>query len=162
MQCQNCGSPATVHQTFIVNGGKRETHLCQSCAEKQQIIKQQELNLPAILQTLIGQQLGPLTDTLARLTCPGCGIKYMEFRAEGRLGCPRDYDIFRLGLDPLLRRIHRATRHVGKTPQRPSLSLERQTELIALRRQLQTAVAAESFEEASRLRDLIRKKECHG
>lgn len=158
MQCQNCSNPATVHQTFIVGGQKQVTHLCQACAEQQQFVKKQELNLPAILQTLIGQQLGPLTDTLARLTCPSCGIKYMEFRAEGRLGCPQDYDVFRVGLEPLLRRIHRAHRHVGKTPRRlPSRA--RQTELIQLRRQLQTAVEAEAFEEAARLRDLIRQKE---
>ena len=59
------------------------------------------LNLPAILQTLIGQHVGQLTDELARLTCPVCGIKYMEFRAEGRLGCPHDYTVFRAGLEPL-------------------------------------------------------------
>ena len=88
----------------------------RQCAEKQQLLKQQELNLSAILQTVIGQHLGPLTDELARLTCPACGIKYMEFRAEGRLGCPHDYEVFRAGLEPLLQRIHRATRHVGKAP----------------------------------------------
>src|SRR5580704_18298980 len=119
MKCQTCPNPATVHLTDIINGKKRELHYCQSCAEKQQLVKQQgEFNLPAILQTLIGQHVGQLTDELARLTCPACGIKYMEFRAEGRVGCPHDYDVFRLGLEPLLKRIHRATRHKGKCPRR--------------------------------------------
>ena len=62
---------------------------------------------------------GQLTDELARLTCPACGIKYMEFRSEGRLGCPHDYQVFRTGLEPLLNKIHRADRHVGKRPRRP-------------------------------------------
>lgn len=159
MQCQNCPNPATVHQTFIVEGQKQVTHLCQSCAEKQQVLVHKELNLPAILQTLITQQLGPVTDSLSRLTCPCCGIKYMEFRAEGRLGCPKDYDVFRVGLEPLLRRIHRATRHLGKGPRRNPHAQQRHTELIALRRQLQTAVETEAFEDAVRLRDLIRQKE---
>src|SRR5262245_17011176 len=108
MQCQDCPNEATVHQTLLVDGQKQVTPLCEACAEKRQLVKQHELNLPAILQTLISNQLGPLTDKLARLTCPSCGIKYMEFRAEGRLGCPQDYDVFRLGLAPLLQRIHRA------------------------------------------------------
>src|SRR6267378_1369695 len=82
VKCQSCSRPATVH-------------LCESCAEQQQLVKHQELNLPAILQTLIGQHIGQLNDELARLTCPACGIKYMEFRAEGRLGCPHDYTVFR-------------------------------------------------------------------
>ena len=120
MKCQLCSKPATVHLTDIVNNTKKELHLCQACAEAQQLLKHQELNLPAILQSLIGQHLGP-TDELARLRCPACGIKYMEFRAQGRLGCPHDYDVFRAGIEPLLERIHRAVRHVGKSPRRGTL-----------------------------------------
>jgi protein arginine kinase activator len=159
MKCQSCGSPATVHLTDIVDGHKKELHLCQACAEGQQLVKQQELNLPAILQTILGQHLGPATDELARLTCPVCGIKYMEFRAEGRLGCPHDYEAFRTGLEPLLQRIHRAGRHVGKAPRRRPGPPAAQAELLALRRRLRAAVEAESYEEAAHLRDVIRQKE---
>ena len=158
MKCQLCSNPATVHLTDIVNNHKKELHLCQGCAEAQQLLKHQELNLPAILQSLIGQHLGP-TDELARLRCPACGIKYMEFRAQGRLGCPHDYTVFRTALGPLLRRIHRQDRHVGKVPRRGAEAATRQTELVELRRQLQAAVEAEEYEEAARLRDLLRKKE---
>jgi protein arginine kinase activator len=160
MKCQSCSSPATVHLTEITKSGqKKEVHLCEACAEQQQLIKQQELNLPAILQTLIGQHVGPLTDELARLSCPACGIMYMEFRAEGRLGCPHDYEVFRVGLLPLLQRIHRATRHVGKAPRRRPFPAALQAELLELRKQLRAAVESESYEEAARLRDRIRQKE---
>src|SRR6516164_3164547 len=107
MKCQICSAQATVHLTDMVQGEKRELHFCQVCAEKQQLVKKQELNLPAILQTLISTHIGPLTDELARLTCPACGIKYMEFRSGGRLGCPHDYQVFRKPLLSLLKRIHR-------------------------------------------------------
>ncbi len=159
MKCQSCSKPATVHLTDIVAGQKKVLHLCEACAEQKQLIKQQELNLPAILQTLIGQHIGQPTDELARLTCPVCGIKYMEFRAEGRLGCPHDYQAFRIGLEPLLRRIHRAGRHVGKVPRRRPNSAALVAELTELRGQLREAVEAEAYEDAARLRDLIRKKE---
>lgn len=160
MKCQYCSNPATVHLTSIVEKKKKELHLCQDCAEQHQLkVKPQELNLPAILQTLIGHHVGPLTDELARLTCPACGIKYMEFRAEGRLGCPHDYAIFRVGLEPLLQRIHRAGRHVGKSPRRRPPSPERQAEIIDVKRLLRAAVEAEHYEEAARLRDLLREKE---
>jgi protein arginine kinase activator len=158
VKCQQCSSPATVHLTNIENNQKREIHLCQRCAEAQQLIKKQELNLPAILHTLIGQHVGPWTDELARLTCPVCGIRYMEFRAAGRLGCPHDYNVFRAGLEPLLSRIHRSTRHAGKRPRRV-VSADRQAELVELRRKLRAAVEAEAYEEAARLRDLLRRKE---
>jgi len=159
VKCQFCSNPATVHLTDIVANQKKELHLCQSCAEQQQLVKHQEINLPAILQNLLGQHLGQQTDELARLTCPACGIKYMEFRAQGRLGCPHDYAVFRTGLEPLLQRIHRATRHAGKMPRRAGAAPERQAELVELRRRLQQAVDQEAYEEAARLRDLLRKKE---
>jgi protein arginine kinase activator len=160
MKCQSCSSPATVHLTNITaDGQKKVLHLCQDCAEQQQLTKQQELNLPAILQALIGEHVGPLTDQLARLTCPACGIKYMEFRAEGRLGCPHDYEVFRPGLEPLLQRIHRAVRHVGKAPRHGPPDPATQAELVDLRRQLRAAVEAEAYEEAARVRDLLRQKE---
>lgn len=159
MKCQSCSRAATVHLTDIVNGHKKELHLCQDCAEKQQLIKKQELNLPAILQTLIGQHVDQLTDKLARLTCPECGIKYMEFRAEGRLGCPNDYEVFRAGLEPLLQRIHRAAKHVGKVPRHRHRNQTLQAELVDLRKRLRQAVEEEAYEEAAHVRDLIRQRE---
>jgi protein arginine kinase activator len=158
VKCQLCSNPATVHLTDIVHNHKKELHLCQSCAEKQHLVQKKELNLPAILQNLIGAHLGPQTGALARLACPACGIKYMEFRAEGRLGCPHDYAVFRTGLLPLLQRIHRAQAHVGKTPRRAP-DPKRCAQLVELRRRLQGAVDTEAFEEAARLRDLLREKE---
>jgi len=148
-----------VHLTDFVKGQKNETHLCQACAEKKQLLNKQELNLSAILQTVIGPHIGALTDDLARLTCPDCGIKYMEFKAEGRLGCPRDYDVFQAALTPLLQRIHRSTRHTGKQPRHGRRQAAWFAEVGALRLELRQAVDCENYEEAARLRDLLRKKE---
>jgi len=159
MKCQSCSAAATVHLTDIVQGQKREMHFCQACAEKQQLIKKQELNLPAILQTLISTHIGPLTDELARLTCPACGIKYMEFRSEGRLGCPYDYQVFQSGLEPLLKRIHRSARHQGKIPKCSAANAVRQGEILELYGKLRAAIDAEEYEEAARMRDLIKQKE---
>lgn len=159
MKCQSCDQSATVHLTEIVNGKKKEKHFCQECAEKQELLKQQELNLTAILQSVIGQHVGGQADELSRLTCPSCGIKYMEFKAAGRCGCPNDYQVFREPLLPLLERIHRGVRHVGKVPPHALQHAALQTELRDLRQQLRIAVEQEAYEEAARLRDLIRQKD---
>lgn len=162
MKCQYCANPATVHLTDLVKKQKKEIHLCAACAEQQQLLKKNnELNLTTIVQTLLGQHVGPLPDELARLTCPHCGIKFMEFRAEGRLGCPHDYEVFRVGLAPLLERIHRAGKHVGKAPA-GTHDPEAFAALVALRNQLRDAVAAEAYEEAARIRDQLRQKEATG
>jgi len=161
MKCQFCANPATVHFTDLVKKQKKELHLCQACAEQQQLLKKNELNLQNIVQALIGQHVGPLPNELAKLTCPHCGIKFMEFRQEGRLGCPHDYEVFQVGLRPLVAQIHRAERHVGKSPRhRPSAA--QLAELVDLRRRLREAIDQEAYEEAARLRDQLRQKECPG
>ena len=157
MKCQHCPNPATVHLTKIVNKQKLELHLCQACAEKH-AAPAAELSLSAILQSLIGQHVSAVSEELSRLNCPTCGIKYMEFRSDGRLGCPADYEVFRAGLLPILQRIHRATRHVGKVPRRLAPE-NRAAEVLKLRQQLRRAVDAENYELAAQLRDLIRQKE---
>ena len=160
MKCHACDHPATVHLTDIVNGHKREVHLCQECAEKHQWLKKDEINLSGLLSAVLGQHVGQMSDELSRLTCPACGIKYMEFKAEGRLGCPNDYAVFKHALEPLLQRIHRAVRHEGKTPKHASPSAA--GELVQLRQRLRHAVETEDYELAARLRDLLRRKESQG
>jgi protein arginine kinase activator len=117
------------------------------------------MSLSSILQSLIGPHVSADAEKLARLTCPTCGIKYMEFRSDGRLGCPADYDTFRTGLEPILLRIHRATRHVGKVPRRRAPSAAGEVGLLELRQRLRQAVEREDYERAAQFRDLIRQKE---
>lgn len=157
MKCQRCSNPATVHQTKIIQKQKHELHLCQACADKKAVAAS-EMNLSSILQSLIGQHVSADAEKLARLTCPTCGIKYMEFRSDGRLGCPADYETFRTGLEQILYRIHRATRHVGKAPRR-ARPAPGEVELLELRQRLRQAVEREDYERAAQLRDLIRQKE---
>jgi protein arginine kinase activator len=83
----------------------------------------------------------------------------MEFKAAGRCGCPQDYQVFREPLLPLLERIHRGVRHVGKIPPHALKHAAAQTELRDLRQQLRAAVEREAYEDAARLRDLIKQKE---
>jgi len=165
MKCHFCSNPATVHITKLVQQKKLEVHLCEACAEKHQG-PAADLSLSSILESLIGQHVSPVAEELGRLICPTCGIKYMEFRADGRLGCPADYEVFRQGLVPILQRIHRATRHAGKIPGRRSgatnsgaTAVALDTELLDLRQRLRRAVDAEDYERAATIRDLIRHKE---
>ncbi|HMP01932.1 MAG TPA: UvrB/UvrC motif-containing protein [Gemmatales bacterium] len=159
--CSRCGQAAATEHLIHVgpDGSKSELHLCTACAEKAQIVAPEGLQLPAVLQALIGTHVGALSDELSRLVCPSCGIKYMEFRAEGRLGCPHDYAVFRVGLLPLLKKIHRHERHAGKQPKRRRRSLERDQELLRLRRELSAAIDQEAYEQAAVIRDRIREKE---
>ena len=157
--CSVCGKPATVHLTEIIKGQKKEIHLCEDCAREQDVTIKTQFTLPDLLQGLISAHLGGLSEELASLVCPSCGMKYMEFRGQGRLGCPSDYEVFAKGLTPLLERIHGATRHVGKVPRRAGREDPQRQELARLRAHLRDAVRIEAYEEAARLRDLIHDME---
>lgn len=158
MKCQFCSNPATVHLTDIVHKQKREMHLCDSCAREKNLIPDTPpgLNVPAVLQLVLGSLPGPARVPAADAVCPECGTPYAHFKAQGRLGCPHDYEAFRPLLEPLVERVqNNAVRHTGKVPRRHRRRVlrARRAELEA---QLQSAVAAERYEEAARLRDSIR------
>jgi protein arginine kinase activator len=156
-KCEICSNTATVHLTKIVNKTKSEMHLCEACAKEQNLIPDspQELNVPAILQLVMGQLPAPKPAT-ADSICPECGTPYAHFRAQGRLGCPHDYDAFRPLLEPLIERVQSGgSRHSGKTPVRQRLRIAR-AKRLELESKLKAAVTEERYEEAARLRDSIR------
>lgn len=157
MKCQRCTKAATLHITEI-NGEDQveELHLCEECAHKYLYEPQQHK------QTGI-KSAGPADESdepaVLNRECEVCGLKFVDFRNTGRLGCPHDYVEFREELLPLLENIHGETRHVGKTPRRLPQAKQTQSELIQLRKQLLQAVNKEHYEEAARLRDRIRRLE---
>src|SRR2546423_2014115 len=157
MKCQKCTKAATLHITEVLGEDSfEELHLCEECAHKYLYEPQQK-------QTGIKPAASPAqaeeTDEPAVLNreCEVCGIKFVDFRNTGRLGCPHDYQEFREELLPLLENIHGETRHVGKSPRRQPHTQPTQAELIQLRKQLQQAVTTEAYAEAPRLRDRSRK-----
>jgi protein arginine kinase activator len=95
-------------------------------------------------------------------TCPGCGISFSRFRETGRFGCAQCYETFAAELEPLVRRVHGATRHTGKVPHREGPAYEQSARLRRLNEDLERAIGAEDYERAAELRDLIRELESAG
>lgn len=155
--CHYCGEPATIHLTDIVQLKKTTRHLCEECARSKQLIStapEQPLNLQMIVQLLMEHhQRGHEEPT--PYACPECGLKYAQFRSEGRLGCPEDYNHFHEALTSLLERLHRATEHRGKVPGEQQIRNER----MNYQERLRLAIASEQYEEAARIRDLLRQKD---
>lgn len=158
MKCQKCTKAATLHITEILGEEQvEELHLCEECAHKYLYEPQQQK--PGGKGALSSG--GEESDEPAMLNreCQICGIKFVDFRNSGRLGCPHDYQEFREELTPLLENIHGETRHCGKAPRRLPQSKQMQSELVQLRKQLLAAVNKEAYEEAAQLRDRIRRLE---
>ena len=165
MLCENCNErPATFHVVEITEGEKREVHLCEDCAREKKIAMPPSLSLNEILSSLMEAQAEKEAPELGSVVCPSCGMSYAEFKRGGRLGCARDYAVFRKGLLPFLDRIHGATRHKGKVPQRAADDSGRTAALLRLRRELKTAIDNEAYETAAEIRDKIHslREDAHG
>src|SRR5262245_10464092 len=159
MKCQRCPKQATLHITEVLGEDRfEEVHLCEDCAKKYLVEPQKKAGgaksgatEEAVEEAVEAPVAGP--------SCDVCGITYLEFRNQGRFGCPHDYDAFKAELLPLLESIHNDVRHVGKTPRRLPRTQGAQVELTNLRRRLQQLVTEENYEEAARVRDRIKELE---
>lgn len=159
MLCQRCKKhTATVHLTEIVKSEKREKHLCEKCAAEEGVTMKQHVPLNELLTNFLVSQAG--AQELGDLTCPECGMSFVEYRNHGLLGCPNDYDVFEKVLGPLIERAHEGgTHHVGKTPKHAGKGESRQRDLMRLRRELDAAVRREDYERAAEIRDQIQTLE---
>ena len=158
-KCDKCDKPATVHLTEIKNGEKIEKHLCEDCASAEGItIKANMVPISQLLEEFVLQS--GESEEIAELRCEVCGMTFAEFRQQGLLGCPNDYDAFERALDPLLSRTQEgATRHIGKVPSRAGNDQKKQNALLKLRADLKSAIAIEDYEKAAALRDKIKELE---
>ncbi len=163
MRCQQCDKPATFHITELTDDEPQELHLCEDHARTYLAHSEPaEIEPPQSLAGALAAQLkvAQTTEDLSRLdkqSCPVCGITFYEFRSQGRLGCPHDYECFADELEPLMVNIHGETEHKGKRPQRRMPTLEESGEMIRLRRQMKEAIENEDYELASRLRDQLKQ-----
>ena len=174
--CDRCKKrDAKILYTEIINGTKKEQHLCEDCAEKytsfqmENTILNKDLTLGDLLSTILDNYyVGGTKETEERklvTRCKDCGTTYEEFIQNGRFGCASCYQSFSKQLNKTLKSIQGADNHTGKRPKGFITSTDRivkdfsQTDLLSLK--LQEAIEKEEFEEAARIRDLIKvlKKE---
>lgn len=161
MVCDVCGkNQATVHLTEIIDDSMKELHLCEECARQKSSQMDQQFGLADLLAGLaeFGKPQGEDKNAL-NMKCPNCGLAFKDFKKIGRLGCSECYTSFRRYLGPLLKRIHGANKHIGKSPSKITGDLKERIGLEDLRNKLQEAIEVEQFEEAAKLRDQIKELE---
>ena len=161
MKCEKCQkAKATIHLTEIVEDQKHEAHLCEECARQSGVGIKLTFSVQDILGNLVeGKSEREAKTPASDVSCPRCGMTFSEFRSKARMGCADDYDVFQNGVLPLIEKVHGATRHVGKVPKTVGERVQRENELVRLKRELDQLVRSEQFEEAARVRDRIREIE---
>lgn len=119
------------------------------------------------------------------LICPSCGMTYNEFLKNGLFGCPECYKTFNFLIDGYFRKVHGGAAHTGKKPafsgetveidsthmqeemdnfvhrddgnaSNINITIDESSSEAELRAALKRAVSREEYEEAARIRDLIR------
>lgn len=159
MLCEECEKQeASFHYTEIVNGVTTEFHLCGDCARKRGFIFPSTFSIGDLLGGLLEPE--HLLSVETGLKCKNCGFSYSNFKETGLLGCSQCYSFFHEALEPLLKKIHGSTKHIGKFPEKKKKEKRKEVpDIELLRKELKEAVTKEEFEEAARLRDKIKEIE---
>lgn len=156
MICGECNiNKANVHITKIINGVKKEMHLCGECAKKLEnlagfkFVGEEEIAFPFFNYGL--EELKSKGKA-----CSFCGSTLSEFNASGFLGCPQCYAEFYDNLLPVIKRVQKDVEHIGKIPAGEG-DMASMREYERLTRELKAAVAEERYEDAAQIRDKLRK-----
>lgn len=164
MLCENCGrNEANVRYTQIVNGIKKEMHLCSECSGKLNL-NDFNFSMPFSFSNFFGNFLSdydnsvvlPIVNREKELKCDKCNMTYSEFLGSGRLGCSNCYNVFSDKIDYVLDKLHGSSKYVGKSFTKKK---DINTELENLKDKLENLIKEEKYEEAALVRDEIKKME---
>ena len=167
MQCQICKkNEATIHLTEITDGVRTEMHICELCAQEEGIAVKSQIPINELISSLLAVQPADdelLGDSEQKLSCLRCGFTWEQFRKDGLLGCPYDYEVFENILLPLIEKAHNdKTTHRGKVPSKTPADAKKQIQLLTLHQQLEVAIQNEDYELAAKLRDKINSRKERG
>ncbi|MGF1447934.1 MAG: UvrB/UvrC motif-containing protein [Opitutales bacterium] len=147
--CKLCDQPATVFVSYVHQGKLTKVGYCQFHAEQEGILD------PKAYSLLAGSEEAAPEPADDSMRCPNCGCSQRDFERSGRLGCPECYRTFAGVIQPMLKRMHRDERHLGKVPTHRLSSELLQQRMARAKEELQEAIREEQYETAARLRDEI-------
>lgn len=158
MLCEKCQKrAANVHYTQIINGRRKELHVCSQCAKDEGY-----LGGAGLSGLDFGGFFSPdLSEGVAaeNAVCPVCGMGINAFISGGKFGCESCYNAFPRLVDATLKKVHTSASHVGKLPGREGAALMQKRNILQLKKELSEAVLSEQYEKAARLRDKIKEME---
>lgn len=142
--------PGTIHSEHSTAS---ESVLCEICAQAKNLphapVGKKSLGDIWKLLQASGSKPADEDDVI----CPDCGMRLSELRAQGRIGCERDYDLFADDIQDILERVHGATEHTGRTPAVSQDEYTRMQAISVLQKDLGRAIEDEAYENAARIRD---------
>jgi len=170
MLCDKCQKrEAKIYCTEIINSQKKEQHLCEQCAADYASFQingaekgKREMAVESLLSRLLEKGYrNQETHVDGFPVCRRCKMSYSEFLKTGKFGCPMCYETFGKVFDKSLKQIQGSDTHYGKVPKGFVSAADKVIssipEIDKLMLKLQYAIEKEEYEEAARLRDIIRE-----
>lgn len=167
MLCERCHAhPATVHMVQVVNGHRKEEHLCSECAEKEHVFqKEQSFFGHGFFDSPLdhffgGSMLGHLLeDPFGTRTLKDQGGQFIEVSPEKLPENESSYDRFKEAIRPSFQKgKNEIPVNEPKAKEKADAPAESE-ELQALRKELKSCVDREDFERACEVRDKIKALE---
>ncbi|HPP87780.1 MAG TPA: UvrB/UvrC motif-containing protein [bacterium] len=173
MLCDNCKkNEANIHFTQIIDDKKKEVHLCEDCAKKNEFFKNFNfLNFNSDIEAFEKSKkknkenvknAGNFKSGAELMKCENCGLDFNKFRKIGKISCAQCYKYFGDQMEYLISRIHNNVQHIGKCFNKTKNieyidNIKTQEKINELKMQLEEAVQKEDYEKAIFLRDEIKK-----
>ena len=168
MLCERCHAhPATVHMVQVVNGHRKEEHLCSECAEKEHVFqKEQSFFGHGFFDSPLdhffgGSMLGHLLEDPfgTRTLEDQGGGQFIEVSPEKLPENESSYDRFKEAIRPSFQKgKNEIPVNEPKAKEKADTPAESE-ELQALRKELKSCVDREDFERACEVRDKIKAME---
>ena len=167
MLCERCKkNEATIHLSEVIKDMKSEIHLCESCANEVGLnakISNFSLSIPEMLTFL---NVDEITDYNDDKYCTTCSSGFIDYKKNGKLGCPECYNNMAEFIASVIIGHHGEKRHIGKSPVYNEKAYYSDGDLRNykvndentdyLQAQLASAIDDERYEEAAILRDKIK------
>lgn len=164
MLCERCHAhPATVHMVQVVNGNRKEKHLCSECAEKEHVFQKEQSFLgngffdSSLDHFFGGSMLGHLLeDPFGTCTLEDQGGQFIEVSPEKLPEDEDSYSRFKESIRPSFQKgKNEIPVNEPKAKEKADAPAESE-ELQALRKELKSCVDREDFERACEVRDKIK------
>jgi protein arginine kinase activator len=160
-KCYFCGSPAVLHVTQIVNDNMQEVALCAGCAKKHGMFGHEDPHL-SILKNIGGALISKMQALSFSpvLSCKRCGVSVTNYKETGFVGCTECYAEMYDFMIKTIENVQKSTKHVGKNPGNGDHNIVSDNAVEDSRESLEVAlrhaIAEEKYEEAAKIRDMLR------
>ncbi len=149
MICSMCNENEAVLLVQQVSfNGKKQIHLCPSCAQNRGI---------DVAKSSVGTSIEKLVNSIGmdKKACYVCGKTFDDIQKTGLMGCPECYVSFTNEVKNIIEQRGLETPYLGSMPKKVANFRSILTDRIEIKKKLDASIEHEDFEKAAKYRDFL-------